>query len=108
MVRRCSKKRYVGPRATTAARQARTARKAAVWKAKASRLRVTKTLARVSLPCPKLCSRLYPQVLSTLKVSFSIPACAATGVTQVRTLVDFQHVRSSFRLQRLYRDRNAK
>ena len=24
------------------------------------------------LPCPKLCSRLYPLVLSTLKVSFSI------------------------------------
>ena len=49
-----------------------TASLAAVWNAKASRLSVTRTEARVSLPCPKLCSRLYPLVLSTLKVSFSI------------------------------------
>jgi hypothetical protein len=30
------------------------------------------TLARVTLPWPKLCSRLYPLVLRTLKVSFPI------------------------------------
>ena len=45
---------------------------AAVWNPKASKLRPTRTLASVSLPCPKLCSRLYPLVLSTLNVSFSI------------------------------------
>src|SRR3954447_21326570 len=38
----------------------------------ASILSVIRTLARVSLPCPKLCSRLYPLFFSTLKVSFSI------------------------------------
>jgi superfamily II DNA or RNA helicase len=36
------------------------------------------------------------------------PRLRTTGVTQVRTIVDFQHVRSSFRLQCPYRDRNAK
>ena len=36
--------------------------------------------ASVPLPCPKLCSRLYPLVLSTLDVSFSIPAFAGTSV----------------------------
>jgi hypothetical protein len=41
---------------------------------------VTRTLARVFLPCPKLCSRLYPLVFSTLKVSFSIPAFAGTSL----------------------------
>src|SRR5271169_6611282 len=35
-------------------------------------LRSTRSEARVCLPCPKSCSRLYPPVLSTLKVSFSI------------------------------------
>src|SRR4051795_13062437 len=68
MVRRCSKKRYLAPRAATAVRHARTQRLATVWKAKASRLRLT----RVFLPWPKLCSRLSPPVLRTLKVSFSI------------------------------------
>jgi hypothetical protein len=41
---------------------------------------VTRTLARVFLPCPKLCSRLYPLVFRTLKVSFSIPAFAGTSL----------------------------
>ena len=76
---RCSKNRYVAPRAITASRQASTASLAAVWNAKASRLSVTRTEARVSLPCPKLCSRLYPLLLSTLKVLFSIFQRARPG-----------------------------
>jgi len=48
--------------------------------AKASRLRLTRTLASVSLPCPKLCSRLYPLLLSTLNVSFSIFLASGEGL----------------------------
>jgi hypothetical protein len=62
----------VAPRTMTAWRQARTASMAAVWNPKAGKLRTTRTLASVSLPCPKLCSRLDPLVLSTLNVSFPI------------------------------------
>ena len=40
--------------------------------AKASELSTTRTEVSVSLPCPKLCSRLYPRVFKTLNVSFSI------------------------------------
>jgi hypothetical protein len=50
---------------------------------KASKLRVTRTLATVSLPRPKprpkLYSRLYPPVLRALKVSFSIFQRPAAG-----------------------------
>src|SRR5689334_10150014 len=56
-VRRCWKKSRLVPRAAMALRQARTLSVATVWKAKARRLKVTRRLARVSLPWPKLCSR---------------------------------------------------
>ena len=58
---------------------ARGHRLATVRKLKARRLRVTSTLARVSFPWPKLCSRLYPLFFRTLNVSFSIFQRAATG-----------------------------
>ena len=67
MVRRCSKKRYRAPRAAMAVRQARTQIWETVWKAKASRLRVTRTLARVFLPWPwfdKLTMRAMLEVVS--------------------------------------------
>ena len=69
IVRNCSKKRYAGRRAITAARQSRSRRG---MDREGQRLRVTGTLASVLLPCPKLCPRLYPLIFSTLMVSFSI------------------------------------
>jgi len=72
MVRRCSKNLYEAPRAATAFLQASAEKWATAWKEKANRLRTTRRLARVFLPCQKLCLRLYPPVLRTLKVSFLI------------------------------------
>jgi hypothetical protein len=89
MVRRCSKNRYRAPRAARAVRQARTHSWETVCRAKASRLRVTRTLARVCFPWPKLCSRLCALALRTLKVSFSIfhraRPQAASSATVCRT-----------------------
>src|SRR3954471_6134945 len=55
-----------------ALRQRSSARSQTVWKAKASRFRETNTAERLTSPCPKLCSRLYPLFFRTLKLSFSI------------------------------------
>src|SRR4029077_12614988 len=87
MVRRCSKKRYRAPRASRAVRQARTQSWATVCKAKASRLRGTRMLARVFLPWPwfdKLTMRIVLQVVSVgfenvEGLIFDLPAGAAGG-----------------------------
>jgi len=66
MVRRCSKNLYEAPRAATAFLQASAEKWATAWNEKTNRLRTTRRFARVFLPCPKLCSRLYPPVSQSL------------------------------------------
>src|SRR3954447_9815999 len=61
-----------GPSVVRALRHPPSARSHTVWIANASRLRQASSADRCAVPWPKLCSRWWPPVLSTLKLSFSI------------------------------------
>src|SRR5450432_1171566 len=76
--------------------------------AKATRLRAARVADRWLFPWPKLCSRLYPLVLRTLKVSFSIFHLARPASAIASTLLAltgrsvtklFRYVTSPFALR---------
>ena len=80
MVRRCSKKRYVAPQAATAARQASTASQAAVWKAKASRLRVEEDAGERLLAVAEIVLEVVAVGLEHVEgLVLDLPAGAAAG-----------------------------
>ena len=84
-----------------ALRQPSTASLATVWTLKARRLSITSTLARVSFPWPKLCSRLYLLFFRMLNVSFSIfqrarPQAARSAVTSRSVTTLLKYVRFPF------------